>query len=388
MDIRLVDSSEDLSELTDALASAGRVALDCEAAGFHRYSDRLCLVQLTTGSRHYLIDPFAVPADELLRPILEDPEREIVMHGADFDMRLLDRDLGIRPRRLFDTQIAATLLGVEGVGLSALLERHFGIRLSKKYQRADWGIRPIPDEMMRYAALDTAHLMELADLLHEALVEADRLDWAQEEFEALAEIRYEQPDDTDPVSRIRAARDMTDREVHRLRAALEWRDTVARRRDRAPFRIAGDQVLAEVALQNPRSREALESIQGFNRSLAREEGPALLEALGEIGELPDEAIMGLPRSDHFGRGRPSPEVEERFLRLKELRNQRASDLGLERGVLISNSLLQKIAELNPRSMDQLHEASLLRNWQVHVLGSDLLAALSAPGYSGPRNPPA
>jgi ribonuclease D len=375
MDIRLVDTPKDLERLRETLPTVRRIALDCEAAGFHRFSDRLCLVQLTAGDRNYLLDPLAVPIDEVLRPILEDTSREVVMHGADFDMRLLDRDLGIRPRRLFDTQIAATLLGVDGIGLAALLDRYLGIRLSKKYQRADWAVRPIPDEMQEYAAHDTAHLLELADLLGAELERVGRMAWAEEEFEALAEIRYQEPEPSDPVLRIRAAREMTEREVHRLRVALEWRETIARRRDRAMFRIAGDAVLSEIALQNPRSMSALESVPGLNRSLAREEGEALLRRLEAANRLPDHEVEGLPAPEFTGRGRPAPEVEERFQRLKDIRNLKSTELGIERGSLIPNATLNHIAESQPRSLNALESIPGMRRWQIEVLGAELLDAL-------------
>ena len=160
--IRYVDDPTSLEDARAALAGAGALAVDCEAAGFHRYSDRLCLLQVTCGERTYLFDPFVLDPAPALEEPLRDPSVEVVMHGADFDLRLLDRDLGLRVRSLFDTQIAASLLGVTGVGLQTLLRDRFGIRLSKKYQQADWARRPLPEPMLEYAARDTAHLGDLA----------------------------------------------------------------------------------------------------------------------------------------------------------------------------------------------------------------------------------
>ena len=139
-----MDDRPGLQAAQSNLEVADRIALDCEAAGYHRYSDRLCLVQLTTAGRTYLLDPLEIDPAPALRAVLEDSGTEVVMHGADFDVRLIDRDLGIRVARLFDTQIAASLLGVEALGLSFLLENRLGIKLSKKYQKADWAQRPLP----------------------------------------------------------------------------------------------------------------------------------------------------------------------------------------------------------------------------------------------------
>jgi len=375
MDIRLIERSEELQDVQRHLASAERIALDCEAAGFHRYSDRLCLVQLTYGDRTYLLDPLSIDVEGLLRPILEDPDREVVMHGADFDLRLLDRDLDINLRGLFDTQIAASMLGIDGIGLQSLLERTLDVSLSKKYQRADWAKRPLPEEMLKYAALDTHHLLDLADRLARELEEAGRMQWAREEFQELQKIRYEEPDESDPAARLKAARDMADREVHRLREALRWRDEIARERDRAPFRVANDSVLIQAARQPPGSVEELINIRGMNRGLARQEGEGLVRRLEAVEALPDGEVQGLPPRDHSGRGRPPPEAQDRMRTLKAVRNQRAADLGIDRGSLLPNALLEELALEPPESIEDVSRVPGIRNWQAQLLGPDLLEAL-------------
>ena len=153
-----IESDSDANRLADDLRSGGSIALDCEAAGFHRYSDRLCLVQVSTAAATYVVDPLAFDPSDLLRETLEDPQREVIMHGADFDLRLLHRDLGIELHGLFDTQIAASLLGLESLGLASLLEDRFGVKLSKKYQRADWAERPLTAGMLDHPSADTVHL--------------------------------------------------------------------------------------------------------------------------------------------------------------------------------------------------------------------------------------
>ncbi|MEX2294798.1 MAG: ribonuclease D, partial [Gemmatimonadota bacterium] len=228
MDIQVVDDAGGLDSVGSALAGASRVALDCEAAGYHRYSDRLCLLQLTVGPKTFLLDPLAVNPEPVVGPLLRDPAIEVVMHGADYDIRLLERDLGIALRGLIDTQIAAALIGSETVGLSSLLENRFGIRLSKKYQKADWAQRPLPDAMREYAAHDTSHLHELAEGLLAELDALDRVEWAREECRELEKVRFEPNGHQDPVTRVKLARGLGAREVDRLREALEWRDEVAR----------------------------------------------------------------------------------------------------------------------------------------------------------------
>lgn len=381
MKIRLIDRDDALDEARSLTLGLRSVALDCEAAGFHRYSDRLSLVQLTAGSFTFLLDPLSLDPRELLRPLVENPEVEVLMHGADYDVRLLDRDLDLRLSGLFDTQIAASLLGEDGIGLSSLLERYFGVKLSKKYQRADWAERPLSEGMKDYAAHDTLHLSGLADLLRERLEAQGRMAWAEEEFRELEKIRWDPPaEDPDPVLRVKGARDLAPRETERLRAALRWRDAIAKERDRALFRVAGDPVLVEVALRGPGTVEELASIPGMNPGLARGEGAPLVEALVRIEGLPDEELEGYPRLPRGnGRGRPLPEVEERFQRLKVVRNRHAGDLGIDRGTLLPNAVIQAMADEPPASRIELEAIPGLRRWQAGVLGDDLLDTLRKHG---------
>jgi len=282
-----VQDAASAAPLADELRHLDRIALDCEAAGFHRYSDRLCLVQLTPPGQTYIVDPLAFDPSELLRSALEDPDVVVLMHGADFDLRLLARDLDIRLRGLFDTQVAAALLGAKQLGLAALLEGRLGIKVSKKYQRADWAQRPLIDGMLDYAAGDTRHLAPLADLLAEDLANAGREAWVEEECDALEDSAFASTDafeePKDPVLRVKGARDMTPRHVTALREALDWRDRIAKRRDRAPFRVVGDPPLLDAVARFPRSTGELADIKGFPTGLAKSEGAVLLQRAARHG---------------------------------------------------------------------------------------------------------
>lgn len=363
------------------LASSRRIALDCEAAGFHRYSDRLCLLQVTTESTTYIIDPLGFDPSELLRGILEDPAVPIVMHGADYDLRLLDRDLGILLHGLFDTQVAAALLGEQALGLQALLESRLGISLSKKYQRADWAERPLNEGMLEYAADDTRHLLRLADILADELKAAGRDLWAAEECRTLEANATAKGDDDaepeDPVTRVKGARDLSPREVHALREALEWRDRLARERDKAPFRVVGDQPLVEAVLVRPLDQRELAAIKGFPSGLARVEGIELLQRFDHVAQLPDEELRPYPRAPRRGGpGRPTPESEELAEKLKVARNKRAEELGLDRGTLMANALVQAIAVQRPETLEALSRVDGIRSWQVDAVGPALLAVLA------------
>jgi ribonuclease D len=380
MSYQHVTSLEDAGALRDDLAGIRRLALDCEAAGFHRYSDRLCLLQLTTERATYVIDPLGWDPSELLRGPLEDPAVEIDMHGADFDLRLLRRDLGIGLRGLFDTQIAAQLIGVESVGLAALLEARLGVKLSKKYQRADWAERPLTDGMLDYAADDTRYLMRLCDLLRAELREAGRTAWAEEECRALEQAAGSVSDaqePEDPVTRVKGARKLSTRQVAALRTALEWRDEIARRWDKATFRVVGDGPLIEAVATQPLHVRDLTAIKGFPGRLASEEGAALLERLDSIALATDDELRPYPKGARQGPARPSPEVEALAERLKNVRNRRADELGLPRGTLLANAVVLEIARAAPATMEELAGIDGMRSWKTEAVGEEMLALIRA-----------
>jgi len=371
-----IQSPQEGDALGSDLAKAKRIALDCEAAGFHRYSDRLCLVQLTTERTTYLIDTLAFDPSELLRGALEDPAITVVMHGSDFDLRLLARDLRIRLRGLFDTQIAAQLLGEETLGLAGLLEERFGVKLSKKYQRADWAERPLSEGMLEYAADDTRHLVRLADWLTAELAEARRLPWALEECRALeaaaGELPTEEEEPEDPVARIRGSRHLSPRQLTAIREALAWRDEIARAKDKATFRVIAEDSLLEAVAAHPKSIADLTAIKGFPPRLAEEAGASLIERLQKVTEMRDEELKGYPRPSRRGGSRTTPEMEALAEKLKTARNKKADELGLPRGTLVSNATLLEVARVAPRTLDALAAVDGMRRWRAEALGEDFL----------------
>jgi ribonuclease D len=375
-----IRSAEEADVLSEALSGATRFALDCEAAGFHRYSDRLCLLQITVADETYVVDPLAFDPTPLLRGPLEDPSVAVVMHGADFDLRLLSRDLGLRLHGLVDTQIQAALIGETALGLSSLLESRLGVRLSKKFQRADWAARPLEEGMLEYAADDTRYLERLTDLLAVDVEAKGRTSWAEEECRALEEVSdqdHAEETDEDPVLRVKGARDLPARHVHAIREALAWRDEVAREKDRAPFRVVGDKPLIEAVGMRPRRVEELVEVQGFPTRLARAEGKELLRRLRAVAELPEAELVPYPRGVRRGPGRPPPELEALFDRLKGVRNRAADQVGLPKGTLLSNAMLLEIARAAPATVEEMLSIEGMRRWKVEVVGERLLEAVRA-----------
>ncbi len=378
MNVHHIADAHAARSLAEELASRSPLALDCEAAGYHRYSDRLCLVQLSAPGDTWLIDTLALDAGGMLRSPLEDPGREIIMHGASYDLRLLSRDLGIRVRGVFDTQVAAALLGESALGLSALLERLLGVHLPKKFQRADWAMRPLPAEMLEYAAADTRHLAALADILRGRLEEEGRFAWASEEFRRLERTASNREDpDPDPATAMKNARHLAPRALQRLRALWTWRDEVARRKDRAPFRVAADDVLLKLAETPPRSIGELGRRPGLSPVLARTDGGRLFEHLDRADSIPEARIAPGRRRRARAFPRLSPEGEERARELRAARVRTARELGLDPGLLLPNKTIMEIIRANPGSPEELARVPQVRAWQVDVLGQLTLDILRA-----------
>ncbi|HVK00338.1 MAG TPA: ribonuclease D, partial [Gemmatimonadales bacterium] len=212
--MRLIRTEAELVALASGLRSEPLLAVDTEAASFHRYLDRVYLLQISSREETAVVDPLATGGLGPIGELLADPAIEIVFHDADYDLRLLNREYGYTAKHLFDTRIAAQLLNEPGVGLAALLEKYLSIRLDKRFQRADWSARPLSPEMLEYAASDTRYLPQLRDLLRQLLEERGRLGWAQEEFALLEDIRPTPPDQAEPGwLRVKGAKALRGREL-------------------------------------------------------------------------------------------------------------------------------------------------------------------------------
>jgi ribonuclease D len=370
---RYVKTPAELASLVKRLGRETELAVDTEAASFHRFIDRIYLIQVSTRHDTAIIDPLTVGDAAAFSALLADPVIEVVFHDADYDLRILDRDYGVRARRLFDTRIAAHLLGEPAVGLAALLEKFLGVHLDKKYQRADWSRRPLPREMLEYAALDTHHLLPLRDRLRADLVAKGRLAWAEEEFQRLENVRCSPvPTNGDAALRVKGARSLSRRSLAVLQRLWHWRDSVAAELDRACFRVISNEALLVLADKAPTSVEALQTIRGVSGRLLETRAAAILAAIEQGLAVPERDLPRFPRGE---RRMSDPAFDQRVERLKVARNSAASRLGLDPGVLCPKGTLEALARAHPASTAGLGEVPELRKWQLDVLGEDLLKAL-------------
>jgi len=348
------------------------LALDTEGASFHRFIDRIYLLQLSTRDAHAIIDPLPITKPQGLGAILEDPKIEIVFHDADYDLRLLRQDYGWQIRNVFDTRIAAQLLGIKAFGLAALLERGFGLKLDKKHQRADWSMRPLTADMLDYAAQDTMHLLGLRDQLKAELEQKGRLGWAREEFERLETIAWAQEDAGNGFLKVKGARDLTRRELAIFRELVQWRDATALKLDRATFRVVSNEVLFDAVRALPASKEALGRIKGMPRGILERSGEEILEAIARGQAVPEADLPRFPKAARWDR---DPEFDHKVGAIKTVRDAAALRLELDPGVLCSRDRMETVARLLPREVAALEAIPEFRKWQIAELGEGFVKAL-------------
>jgi ribonuclease D len=310
-----VQTEGGLNAVADARKGVPLLAVDTEAAGYHRSDDRICLLQLSTRARTWVIDTIALRDLRPLQRILGDAKTELVLHDADYDLRLLSRDHAMHVARLFDTKVAAQFLGEPNIGLADLVEKHLGVRLEKKHQRADWAQRPLSPELLEYAAEDTRHLPALRDHLLLVLKRLNREAWAEEEFRILEATRWSAPADSDAgFMKLKNARDLRPRQL------------------------------------------------------------ACLRDLHKARDLPEHELPVRPQQPR--RPPPDPEVEKLVDRLKAARDAAAARLGLDRGFLMPRQQLEQLARERPPSTRELAQLPGVRMWQVEAVGKELVETLS------------
>jgi ribonuclease D len=381
----LVASAEALAAATQALAQGtGPVAVDAERASGFRYGHRAFLVQFRrAGAGTVLIDP--VPCSDLSGIDAALADTEAVLHAASQDLSCL-AELGYRPRRLFDTEVAGRLLGCPRVGLAALVESQLGLGLEKTHSAADWSTRPLPKEWLQYAALDVEVLVELRDDLAERLTAAGKMVWARQEFAAVlaAEPQPPRPDPwrrTSGIHRVHSRRGLAV-----VRELWLERDKIARRRDLSPTRVLADAAIVEAARSMPASQEELSQVTGFTGRGARRHMSEWARAVSRARALPDRSLpaSSVPQGDgpppaHRWQDR-DPEAAKRLTVVRAAVAALADSHHVPAENLLPPDCVRRVCWQPPAEVtEQTVSASLTGNgarpWQVELTALPIAKAL-------------
>jgi len=377
---KLIDDAAGLRELVMRLQDKRSIALDTESDSLFSYYPKVCLIQLSVyvdgidaadgEVADYLVDPMAIDDMTPLGDLIGHPDREIVMHAADNDLLVLQRDFGISIQRIFDTQLAARILGRDKVGLAAILDDEFGVTSNKQMQRTNWGSRPLKQEQIVYAMKDTHYLLPLRAKFRTELENAGRWEEAQEAFEILVGTDFE---DKEPPERsmwqLKETRSVPKESLGVLEALWEWREAEAQRRDMPPFKVMRNNELAVLAERQPTTVQALSNMRGVGGGTVRRYGTQLVAAIEEGQHRP---VPDFPEPV----SRPEYTLDRKTMalydKLRAWRTKTADARHVAPEIIAANSILLEVAKREPADLTELQEIREIGPWKAKTYGPDIL----------------
>ena len=365
-----IEHDKNLKQLVKKLRNETLLAIDTESNSLYAYRERVCLIQLSTRTHDYIIDPLRIADMSPLGELLTNPKIEKVFHAAEYDLMCLKRDYDFMLVNLFDTMVAARICGVKAVGLNRLLTDYCGVNVDKSHQRDDWGQRPLSEEGLLYAQMDTHYLPTLRDKLIELLAKHGRTEEAVETFVEAAEVEpLEHTFDPDGYWRMAVPAGLNRRQSAVLRELYLLREQFAQERDCPPFKVFADKMLLAIAEASPRNAHEVEHVRGLPVAIAHRYAQELLEAIerGNRTQLPRR-----PRrvSD------VDPVVAERFTALRDWRRERAESRGVESDVILSKDALWGLAIKAPTTLDGLQGIRGIGPWRLATYGEEIVTLMA------------
>ena len=365
---RLIQEEDTFQDILTTLRSQSRLAVDTESNSLHAYRERVCLIQFSVPGADYLIDPLALHDLNPLDSLFSNSEIEKVLHGAEYDIMCLKRDFGFTFANLFDTRVASRTLGRKRSGLRDILAEELGVQVTKRYQRANWGKRPLPPDLLDYARLDTHYLLPLRDRLAEALQLAECWEEAREACERMTDVDpHDNGFDPEGYWRISNVRTLTPRQMAIVRELYLYRDTQARRLDQPPFKILGDKTLLAIAQESPSDLRAPSELPGLTPSKIQRYGEGLLSAVARGRRAP---IPRRPTSK-----RVAEAVHTRYEALHAWRKSVARKRRVESDVILPREILWEIAQAAPNDAKSLRKVMSPLEWRFQAYGKDILTIL-------------
>jgi len=363
-----VDTPQKLETMINNLQRVEVLAVDTESNSLYAYRERVCLLQFSTAETDYLVDPLVLPDLSALAGIFSDPGVEKVFHAAEYDIICLKRDYGFTFTNIFDTMLAGRILGKNHLGLGSMLEEYFGVRLNKRFQRANWGKRPLPEELLAYARLDTHYLIPLRRHLAVQLELRGLFSLAREDFARLCAVEASPPANSDDLwCRVAGNQELTARQRTILKELCDYREQMAKAADLPPFKVIGNKELLAIALACPQSVEHLEKLRLLSQRQTTRYGE------GIIGSIRRGKQARLIRRPCY-----KPRSENSIARLEALRDwrkRRGRMQGVESDIILPRDILEEIAHANPQKLDDLRLIMQPVPWRFEQYGEEILQAL-------------
>lgn len=345
--VHIVNDTDTLNNCIEKLKCSREVAVDTESDSLFVYYEKVCLIQISADGQSYVIDPLETGDLSILNDIFSDPRILKIFHAAEYDLMCLKRDFGFSFTNLFDTMVAARMLGRKEIGLGALLESEFDIHLDKHYQKANWGVRPLSREMLQYAVSDTRFLSALKDKLWAELVQRSMDDMAAEDFERLCQIHAAPSEPHEPVWwKVNGGVELQPAEQAALQGLCEFREKEAQVRDLPPFKILSNNALVNIVLENPSNENVLRRIKGVNSAVIRRYGSSILsinKSWRRKKRIPQPVLIS----------RPANGILSRRDRLKNWRKNTGLSMDVASDVILPRDVLEIIAETGPKNDEEL-----------------------------------
>jgi ribonuclease D len=354
-----------LQRLADDLAGCSLFGLDTESNSLFAYHERVCLIQFSTEQTDTLVDTLALPDLQPLAPLFANPHIEKIFHAAEYDLICLKRDYGFTFANIFDTMLAARILGRSSVGLSGILHEEFKLTLDKRYQRANWGKRPLPPAQLAYAAEDSHYLIALRQRMKDALVAAQRWELAQEDFVRMCATPAGGSENGAPVWwKLIGHKELTRSQAGVLQELVLYRDAYGQKVDQPVFKVFNNDTLVELAQVCPQDIKKLATLPGMTSHVLSIHAEQLLQAI-QRGMLLDPPMRPTPQ-------RPSDAYLNRLDRLRSWRKRAGVHMGVESDVILPREIMENIAGANPRDMEQLTGLMAGLPWRLEHFGSQIL----------------
>jgi ribonuclease D len=362
---KYIRNSSSLEREARSLLDEKSIGVDLESDSLFHYTEKICLLQISTNKKNLLIDPLAVKDLSPLAPVFFSKGIRKILHGADYDIRSLYRDYKIEVRSLFDTQIASRILGSDETGLASLLRENFNINLEKKYQKRDWSKRPLPESMLAYGVYDTCYLIGLSRILEERLIAKNRFTWFEEECELLTKVRFA-PAGEDPLFiKFKGARKLAPQNLAILEAILKLREELAMKKDRPPFKVLRNDQILSIATEQPSSLNELRSLSGGQ---IKKMGGIILDKIEEALKIPEKDLPTYPKPE---KKYIAPELNKNIRVLKDWRSKTACKLDIDPSLLCTNTQIQSLVQICPCDVSSLRKTDILKKWQVKLYGRDV-----------------
>lgn len=373
-DYEFIDRPEALVNFVQKAEKANIVAVDIEGDSMFHYKEKVCLIQMAANGCTVVIDPLKIKDVSVLKPLFENPDVQKVIHGADYDVRSMYRDFGIAIENLFDTQLASMYMGWTETSLEAVVAHQFGVELNKKFQKKNWSRRPLPKEMVTYAASDVAYLIPLAAYLSKQLKNKGRLEWVTEQCRLLSNVRPAKENDGPMFLKFKGAGRLEPRQLAVLESLLQMRNAIARQKDRPLFKIISNTTLKKIAMAQPANLKQLKAVKALSEKQFEMYAKAVMEAVRNASQLAKSQLPAYPRKRS---PRVSRRVPPRVKALREWRDRKAEKLGLNSSLLLSRALIKSIAVENPFDLSDLSKVEGIHQWQVDAFGKAILKALKS-----------